>query len=326
MSIRHLVWILLLTAMVVSGCSKADNGHIKVSGTIETTSVEASFKVGGRLAKRPVDEGESVKAGQIIARLEDSEYRDEKSARAAEMRAARSGLADIKAGSRNEEIAQGEAALARLRADAERIEKDTARAEQLFRREVIAQKDLDAARSARDASAAAVHEAEQRLKLLKNIARPDAVRERSARVEAAGAALSIAETRLSQTILTAPMDGVVLAKHAEPGELMAPGTPIITIGKMDEVWLRGYIPESDLGRVKLGQTARITSDSWPGRTFEGRVSFISQQAEFTPKNVQTEKERVKLVYRIKITLPNPKMELKPGMPADAVIETTDQKP
>jgi len=91
---------------------------------------------------------------------------------------------------------------------------------------------------------------------------------------------------------------------------------------MDEVWLRAYIPEAELGRIKVGQRARVTTDTWPGRVYEGRIGFVSSEAEFTPKNVQTEKERVKLVYRIKITVANPNMELKPGMPADAVISTT----
>jgi HlyD family secretion protein len=184
---------------------------------------------------------------------------------------------------------------------------------------VIPRKELDAARAARDASAAAVREAEQRLKLSKAGPRPDAVRQSRARVDASAAGRALAETRLSQAVLTSPMTGVVLSKHAEPGEMLSAGAPVVTVARMDEVWLRGYIPETELGRVKLGQQARVSIDTWPGRVFEGRVSFISPEAEFTPKNVQTEKERVKLVYRIKITLPNPKAELKPGMPADAVL-------
>jgi HlyD family secretion protein len=165
-------------------------------------------------------------------------------------------------------------------------------------------------------------EAGQRLKLLKAGPRPDAVRQARARLDASSAGLSLAETRLGQATLTAPMSGLVLAKHAEPGEMLAPGAPVVTIARMDEVWLRGYIPEADVGRVVIGQRARVTADAWPGRALEGRVSFISSEAEFTPKNVQTEKERVKLVYRIKITLPNPKGELKPGMPVDAIIVAT----
>jgi HlyD family secretion protein len=330
---RRNVLIAILLALAAAAAifmlfrhSENKDGQIRVSGTFEVTSVELSFKVGGRLQQRLLNEGDTVSAGQTVARLEDGELRDERSIRAADKRAAMSGLADIQAGNRREEITQGEAALVRIKADADRLAKDAARMEQLYQREVIALKELEAARAARDASAAAVREAEDRLKLLRIGPRPEAVKERLARTEAADAALSIAETRLSQSILDSPLSGVVLAKHAEPGEMLAAGAPVLTVGKMDEVWLRAYIPENELGRIKVGQQAHITTDTWPGRRFEGRVSFISPQAEFTPKNVQTEKERVKLVYRIKITLPNPKMELKPGMPADAVIVLVDQKP
>ena len=122
-------------------------------------------------------------------------------------------------------------------------------------------------------------------------------------------------------MLTAPFQGLVLSDHIEAGEYVVPGTPVVTVGNIENAWMRGYINESDLGRVKVGQTAKITTDTWPGKTYEGKVSFISPEAEFTPKNVQTAKERTKLVYRIKIDIPNPQMELKPGMPADAVILT-----
>jgi len=295
------------------------NGSIRLSGSIETTTAELSFKVPGRLAKRLVDEGMQVKVGQTVALLEDDELKQEKSARSADEKATRAALADLEAGSRREEIAQGEAALVRMKADADKLARDAERAENLFKREVIPRQELDAVRAGREATAAAVREAEQRLKLLKAGPRPDAVRQARARVDASSAGLALAETRLSQATLTSPMAGLVLAKHAEPGEMLAAGAPVVTVAHMDEVWVRGYIPETELGRVKVGQTARVTTDTWPGRNFEGRVSFISPEAEFTPKNVQTEKERVKLVYRIKITLANPKGELKPGMPADAVI-------
>ena len=310
-----------VAALIISRRSSAVKGEIKVSGTVEATSVELSFKVGGRLSKRLVDEGMQVAAGQTVALLEDDELKEERTARSADEKAVRAALADLEAGSRREEIAQGQAALIRMKADADKLARDAQRAESLFTREVIARQGLDAARAGRDASSAAVHEAEQRLKLLKAGPRPDAVRQAKARVDSSAAGLSLAETRLGQAVLTAPLAGLVLAKHAEPGEMLAAGAPVVTIARMDEVWLRGYIPEADVGRVAIGQRARVSIDSWPGRVLEGRVSFISSEAEFTPKNVQTEKERVKLVYRIKITLPNPKGELKPGMPADATIVT-----
>jgi HlyD family secretion protein len=313
--------IAAVAALIISRRSSAVKGEIKISGTIEATSAELSFKVGGRLSKRLVDEGMQVTAGQVIALLEDDELKEERSARSADEKAVRAALADLEAGSRREEIAQGEAALNRMKADADKLSRDADRAENLFKREVIPRTELDAARAGRDASAAAVREAEQRLKLLKAGPRPDVVRQAKARVDASAAGLSLAETRLGQATLTAPMSGLVLAKHAEPGEMLAAGAPVVTIARMEEVWLRGYIPESEVGLVAIGQRARVTADAWPGRSMEGRLSFISSEAEFTPKNVQTEKERVKLVYRIKITLPNPKGELKPGMPVDAVIVT-----
>jgi HlyD family secretion protein len=297
---------------------------LKVSGSVEVTTVLLSFKLGGRLLERLVDEGQTVKSGQLVGRLEDLELKEERNSRAAEERASKAAVADLEAGSRREEISQGEAALARMRYDAERLARDAARAEELFKREVIPLKELDAAKTSRDAAASAVREAEQHLKLLKVGPRPYAVRQAQARAEGASAGRALAETRLSQSTLYSPLTGLVLSKHAEPGEMLAAGAPVVTVGKMDEVWLRGYIPESELGRVKVGQAARVTVDTWPGRSFEGRISFIASEAEFTPKNVQTEKERVKLVYRIKITLPNPKGELKPGMPADAVIETAEK--
>jgi HlyD family secretion protein len=318
-----IIAIAAVAALIVSRCSSVVKGEIKVSGTIEATSVELSFKVGGRLSKRLVDEGMQVTAGQTVALLEDDELKQERTARGADEKAVRAALADLAAGSRREEIAQGEAALVRMKADADKLARDAQRAENLFSREVIPRTELDAARSGREASAAAVREAEQRLKLLKAGPRPDAVRQARARVDISAAGLSLAETRLGQATLTSPMAGLVLAKHAEPGEMLAAGAPVVTVARMDEVWLRGYIPEAEVGRVAIGQRARVTADAWPGRILEGRVSFISSEAEFTPKNVQTEKERVKLVYRIKITLPNPKGELKPGMPVDAVIEAGD---
>ena len=115
------------------------------------------------------------------------------------------------------------------------------------------------------------------------------------------------------------MSGIVIAKHAEPGEYLAPGTPVVTLGDLSKPWLRAYIDETDLGRVQLGGEAAVTTDSYPKKVYPGRISFISSEAEFTPKNVQTEKERVKLVYRVKIELANPDQELKPGMPADAEL-------
>lgn len=312
----------VLAAAILLRRTGTETGNLKLTGTIETTTVAVSFKVPGRLKERLVDEGQQVKAGQIVARLEDDELKDERTVRSADQQAAQAALADLKAGSRQEEIAASAATLARLKAEAERAAQDATRAEALFKKEVIPRKELDAARAAKDATVAAVREGDERLKLVKVGPRPDVVKQAQARLEGAAAARSLADTRLSQAILAAPISGTVMAKHAEPGELLAAGSPVITVAKMDEVWVRAYLPETQLGKIKLGQRAIVTSDTWKGRTYQGTVSFIASEAEFTPRNVQTEAERVKLVYRIKIIIANPQQELKPGMPVDAVIETS----
>lgn len=313
--------IIAVLALAV-GCSRSsENGSLKLTGTVETTTVAVSFKVGGRLKERLVDEGQQVQAGQLVARLEDDELQDERRLRTADQQAARAALADLQAGSRREEIDAAAAALARLTAESKRAAQDAGRAETLFKIDVIPRNELDAARAAKESAAAAVREAEQRLRLTRIGPRPDAVKQAQARLESTAAARSLAETRLGQAVLTAPQSGTVLAKHAEPGELLAAGSPVVTIARLDEVWVRAFVPETQLGRVKLGQTAAVTSDTWKGRTYQGTVSFIAAEAEFTPRNVQTEAERVKLVYRIKVTIPNPKQELKPGMPVDLILAT-----
>src|SRR5579862_2233711 len=142
---------------------------------------------------------------------------------------------------------------------------------------------------------------------------------RRAEVEKARAQLALIDSQIEDTTLISPIDGVVLVKSADPGEVLAPGTAVMTIGDIDHPWLRGYLGERELGKVKLGAKARITTDSFPGKNYWGRVSFIASEAEFTPKQIQTQEERVKLVYRIKIDVDNPQHELKLNMPADAEI-------
>jgi HlyD family secretion protein len=296
-------------------------GTLKVSGNMEVTTVAVSFKVPGRVRERLVDEGELVKAGQPVARLDSADLAHEAAIRRAEAATVRAALKELEAGSRKEEISRAEAALAALEAEAKRSADDFLRQKELYARQVIPKQKFDAALAVRDAAQAQARQAGETLALARKGPRQEQIDQGRSRLKEAEAALALAEERLGYALLTAPSAGLVIAKNIEPGEQVAVGTPVVTIGDITSPWLRAYIPETELGRVKVGQKARITTDTWPGKTYEGLVSFISPEAEFTPKNVQTEKERVKLVYRIKITIPNPAMELKPGMPADAEILT-----
>ena len=260
-------------------------------------------------------------------------------------------LADLEAGSRPEEIVAAEATVAAAAADENRLLIDYRRKTPLFQRGTITSEEYETSKAAYRVALEKHREAVEQLKLAKQGYRKEQIEEArwaaaqakaqydlvkagprqedidqgKAKAKQAKAALDLAETQLSYATVAAPLTGVVLSKNIEPGEYVAPGTAVVTVGDLVNVWLRAYIEESDLGRVKVGQPALITTDSFSDKKYKGVVSFIAADAEFTPKNVQTQKERVKLVYRIKIDIKNPKRELKPGMPADAVIETVKRE-
>ena len=297
----------------------APANEVRVSGNIEVTDAEASFKIPGRIKERLVDEGGVVEKGAPVALLEAADLEAEVAVRRAEWLAAQAHLAELEAGSRPSEIDAANARLASAQADRERLETEFHSAQQLLDTKVISQEEYVQRRKLFESAAARAEEAAAQLKLVREGPRTEQIEQAKARVAQAKAALDLAETRLGYAELRAPLSGVVLSKNVEPGEYVAPGTPVVTIGDLNQPWLRAYINETDLGRVKLGQRVRVTTDTYPGKQYQGVVSFIADQAEFTPKNVQTQKERVKLVYRIKVEIPNPHRELKPGMPADAAI-------
>ena len=171
-----------------------------------------------------------------------------------------------------------------------------------------------------DRAEAALQQAEAEYALIKAGPRTETIEQARAKVQVAAETVKQARQQLNYTELSAPMDGVVLSTVAEAGEYLNPASPVLTLGQMDKPWLRAYIHESALGRMKLGQEVSVTTDAFAGKKYAGRVSYISSQAEFTPKTVQTFEERVKLMYRIKVLLDNPEKELKPGMPADGIID------
>lgn len=292
---------------------------IRVSGNIELTEAEVSFKIPGRVEERLVSEGEAVIAGQVVARLDSQELRQEKTLRQAQVSSARAALAELQAGSRPEEIAQAQALLERAQADQERAQDEFERQKKLYQKEVISTREYDLAKTTRDGAEAKVRESRESLTLVKKGPRQEKIDQARASLQAAEQAQAQAQTRLEYTVVVSPLSGTVLSKNIEPGEYVSPGTPVVTVGEVSQVFLRAYINEADLGRVKVGQKVKVTTDTFPGKSYEGRITFLAPQAEFTPKNIQTQKERVKLVYRIKVEIPNPRMELKPGMPADGEI-------
>lgn len=343
------------------------------SGNIEVDETELSFKIAGRVTERRFSEGDTVRAGELVARLDDSELQHDLAIRVSEHAVAAAALAELKAGSRPEEIGQAEAnvrrfkaqlselrvgtrpeeieaaqaAVTRARAEAESAASDLSRQQRLYDRQALARRDLDHARTAVETANARLSEAEaifrkaktgprreqveaasntlaeamERLALVRRGPRSETIAQAQAREELASHSISLARTRLDNALLHAPIEGYVLSHQAQPGEFVSPGTPVITVANLKSVWMRAYVPETDLGTIALGKTVAISTDGLPGKTYRGRIVFISPRAEFTPKSIQTFKERVKLMYRIKIEIPNPSLELKPGMPADACLST-----
>ncbi len=306
--------------LLASSCRSHEKNRLSLSGNIEVIQVEASFRVAGKVLERPVDEGQVVQAGQLLARLDAKDLEQQVAMRHADAATARAALDALLAGSRKEEIEASKAALEQANADLKRLEPDEVRLRDLQQKGILSIRDYEATRALLEAARAKVRQADQQYTLVRIGPRKEDIDQARARFEQAQQALALAQTQLGYATLTAPTSGVILSKNIEPLEYVAPGTSVVTLANLDQVWLRAYLEESDLGRVKVGQKASITTDTYPGKRYEGRVSFISSEAEFTPKSVQTRKERSRLVYRIKIDIRNLAMELKPGMPADADIE------
>jgi HlyD family secretion protein len=320
---------LLVAALLAlpTGCARPGGGRagdLVLSGNIEVTDAQLGFKTPGRVAARLVAEGQRVTAGQLIARLDDSEQTSEVALRQAELTAAQSMLAELEAGSRPQEIAAAEATLRSAEAERERARLDFARQQDLFKNDAIASRDLETAQAQLKVAEARAAEIGERLKLVREGPRAETINQARARVAQARAALALAATRLENTRLTSPLAGVVLSHNIEPGEFVAAGTPIVTVADTTHLWVRAYISQTDLGRIQHGQKVAVRTDTFPDKHYDGTIGFIAAEAEFTPKTVQTPKERVKLVFRLKVDLVNSNDELKPGMPADVVIPAAPQ--
>jgi HlyD family secretion protein len=319
--------------IVLNGKEDQPENRIRISGMIEATDANVSFKISGRIAKLYVDEGDGVTRGDLVAELEDVDQQlvvDKAKAQLAYQQAL---LDEALAGNRNQQIQEARAAVRQAKAadqaaaaEQKQAELDQQRFAALYESGATTGRTLELYKTALEKSTrqlqqtqAALRQAEQRLSLIVEGTRSEAIAAAQAQVNVAHEAVAQAEQQLSYTRLYAPLTGKILTRPAEEGEYYQPGGVVFTAAVLDEVWARVYISETDLGRVQLGQKALVRSDSWPERDFSGVVSYISDEAEFTPKSVQTYDERINFMYRVKITLANPHHDLKPGMPIEGVI-------
>lgn len=271
----------LVLYFLLSSKGQKNKGEISASGTIEITEVEVSSKLSGRIEKLLVDEGDSVLKDQVLIELETKELQAQlKQAQAAYQMS----------------LAQ----LAQSKSNSENLKTNLERTRQLFKAGSATQQQLDDQETkyqmAKDQLTSATHSTEQNK-----------------------ATIELIQVYIDNSVIRSPINGLVLSKNTEIGEVVSPGSSLLTLGDLLHPWVKIYIKETDLGKVKLGQKAEVKIDSYPDKVFKGKVTYISSQAEFTPKNIQTKEERVKLVFGIKVSLDNPLQILKPGMPADVIL-------
>ncbi len=375
-----LVLLFGVGAMVYWGQRAERLAELYYSGTIEATQANLAFQVSGRVSIVFFDEGQAVEKNQVLAVLDQDEFKARRDqARAdwirsqqnlkqletllelnrqvlpaevervkATVQALQSQLAELEAGYRIQEVEQARYAYEQAQFALEEARKDKIRYERLFERKIVAEKDKDAvdlkyetalkayegakkayellqegyrkesiatARSKLAEGQAALKQARDNLKKIDII--ESEVEAARAQVQSARAELELAEIRLNYTELRAPFKGILVSRNVEPGEVVTPGQEVLSLSDLSQVDLKVFVDETEIGKVRPGQAVDVKIDTFPSKAYAGQVSFISPEGEFTPKIIQTHKERVKLVYLVKITIPNPNFELKTGMPADA---------
>jgi HlyD family secretion protein len=307
--------------LLLSCRGQKEGGPIRASGTIEAVEVSVAAKTSGQVKKVLIEEGSRVQVGDVLAVIDSDSLAIQLRQAEAGVELARSQLDLLLKGARIEDVRQTEEAAKQAESNLFVAGEDLKRIRSLFEKESATAKMKQDA-EARYQVALAQHEAAQQALLkVRKLSRPEEVRAAQARLAQAEAGRDLLVKTISDATIVSPVSGMVTHKVVEPGEFVGPGVPLLTIADLDDVRLNIYVTEVELGRVRLGQRAEIRIDSHPDRSLGGTVIFISPEAEFTPKNVQTKEERVKLVYRVKVEIPNPESILKPGMPADALIMT-----
>jgi HlyD family secretion protein len=272
----------IIVLILSTKTNKQNPNVISGSGTIEVEEIEIGSKLAGRVERISADEGQIIDSGQVLIELDHKELDAQLSQAQASLKVASTQINQAKS-------------------NLENLERNLRRIEELYKNGAATQQQMDDLKTKLDV-------AEEQYKLNSHL------------FEQAQATADLVKAQLENAIIKSPIKGTVIKKNAELGEIVFPGASLLTLADLSWVWLKIYVNETKLGLVKLGQKARVKVDSYPNKDFEGEVIHISDQAEFTPKNIQTKEERVKLVFAVKIKSDNPLSELKPGMPADAEIE------
>ena len=322
------VLVLLIAASVAGwwfglparlGWTSKPTDHLTLYGNVDIRQVQLGFRVSGRIEKTLVDEGDAVKAGTVIARLDAQPYEDRLRAAEAQVALQRATLAKLRFGPRLAEIAQARAAHAERIAERRNAELAFDRNDRLRPSGVVAQATLDQARAARDMASARVDSTREALRLLEEGTRPEDIDAARAALQAAEADLATATISVHDTQLVAPADGVILSRVREPGAIVSPSDIVYVLSLSMPVWVRTYVAEPYLGKLHPGMIVEVMSDSAPAHPYRGTIGYVSPVAEFTPKAVETPELRTDLVYRLRVIINQPDTGLRQGMPVTVRI-------
>ena len=316
------VAVLVVVAIVLLVVFRSDaSDDVAASGTVEATEADLGFQVAGRIEAVGAREGERVTPGQELAWLDRSELQARQRAALAQAEGARAILLELERGFRSEEVAQGQAALRAAEQQMSDAERDLERTRRLYEGGAVSQQALDNAETAHELAKASYKSTKEALRILRTGPREERITAQRAALAQAEAAVAQVEAALDYALIRAPFAGLITVRHREPGETVGAGAPVLTLMNPDDRWVRIYVREDEVGRISVDQAVTITGDADPSRTYEGKVVFIASEAEFTPRNVQTTEERVKLVYRVKVQITgDPGLDLKPGLAADVRLD------
>lgn len=311
---------LITLLLIITACSSNNNeNQLELSGTIETVSVTVSSKTAGQIVKLNASEGESVVIGDTLLVIDHENYQLQKSQAEAALEAAEANYNLLINGARKEDLSNAEETLFQIKQNYETVSADFQRFKNLYEKKAITKKQFDEISAKYEITKSQLRQSEENLRKLKNFARPEELSAAKAKVNQAEAALNLIKKTISDCFVTAPTAGVVTNQLVEIGEMVVPQSSLFKISNLSNAEIYVYVQETDLGKLNLGDKAEIKIDTYPDKIYEGKITYISQEAEFTPKTIQTKDERTKLVFAVKVEAVNNNFELKPGLPADVKI-------
>ena len=316
------VLLLVSCLSLLAGCSSDSNKNdVTATGTIEATESSIAAQVPGRIIKMTYEEGSLVKKGDTLAEIDHRTIVQQVNQAQAALTMARQQYDLLVKGARSEDLRVAEEGVKQAKANFDLAELSLERTQKLFNEHSMSQSQMDAAQAQYDVASAQLQSAQQNLEKMQHYARPEEIRSAAAQVEQAQAALDYAVISLEHSYVISPIEGTVLEKLVEIGDYANIGTPIYTVSDLRMMKMTVYVSEVDLAKIRLGDDAKVVLDGMPNHPFSGKVIYISPTAEFTPKNVETKEDRIKLVFGVKIGIMNNENYLKAGLPADASIYT-----